>query len=75
MRVVKAERWHKVNVVPTSGSQPPQRMCSACGSHQLGAPSDTVIDATTLQRYRVVRCQQCGYDLLEAVAPSLAAAS
>ena len=76
MRVVKAERWHKVEALPqlTAGSGG-ERVCSACGSGQLGAPGETVLDGTMLARYRIVRCIRCGYDLLEPVTEAALLAS
>ena len=77
MRVVKAERWHLVETsqettAPRVGAPP--RRCSVCGSPQLAAPGETVLDAATLARYRVVRCGGCGYDLLEPL-PAVALAA
>ncbi len=60
MRVVKAERWHRVDTT-SHGS----RRCSACGSSQLVPTGETVLDSGSLKWYRVVRCGGCAYDLLE----------
>ena len=77
MRVVKAERWHKVERPenPMAEATSPARSCSVCGSQHLTSPGQTVVDAGTLARYRVVRCAGCGYDLLEPTNAALAAAS
>jgi hypothetical protein len=68
MRIVKAERWHRVD--REGGID----QCSVCWSGRLLRTNDVVLDSTTLQQYRVVRCQGCGYDLLEPV-PSAVGAS
>ncbi|HLH26310.1 MAG TPA: hypothetical protein VK066_27640 [Chloroflexota bacterium] len=71
MRVVKAERWHMVTTDegPTAaGADTASRRCSVCGSRRLVAHEDDVVDAATLRRYRTVRCEGCGYDLLEPLA-------
>jgi DNA-directed RNA polymerase subunit RPC12/RpoP len=76
MRVVKAERWHKVETnehTAAAGAGAASRRCSVCGSQQLRALGDTVLDSATLGRYRVIRCEGCGYDLLEPVAVAPAA--
>ncbi|HEY7060333.1 MAG TPA: hypothetical protein VII06_02555 [Chloroflexota bacterium] len=76
MRVVKAERWHMVetdNGAPTAGAGGALRRCSVCGSRQLQAHEDAVLDGATLRRYRTVRCEGCGYDLLEPLATPAAA--
>ena len=70
MRVVRAERWHFVR-----GGAAAAAGCSVCGSGRLGTLGETVIDGETAARYRVVRCQDCGYDLLTAPDHALAAAS
>ena len=78
MRVVRAERWHKVELpqeAMASGLAGAARHCSACGSAQLSPHTETVLDGTTLTRYHIVRCGSCGYDLLEPVALTLASAS
>ncbi|MBX5490486.1 MAG: hypothetical protein IRZ14_04960 [Chloroflexi bacterium] len=72
MRVVRAERWHHVR--GSHGTSGPRR-CSVCGSAQLTAAGEVVLDARTSQRYRVVRCHDCGYDLLEALGLLLSVAS
>ncbi len=60
MRVVKANRWHKVD-----HESQPSRRCSWCGSSELTATGETVLDSATLKWYRVVRCGGCAFDLLE----------
>jgi DNA-directed RNA polymerase subunit RPC12/RpoP len=68
MRVVKADRWHMVatDEAPTAaGAGTASRRCSVCGSRHLVAHEGAVIDGATLRRYRTVRCEGCGYDLLE----------
>jgi hypothetical protein len=70
MRVVKAERWHKVAGASEGlfrGAGVAPRRCSVCGSADLAAPGETVVDGASLARYRVVRCGGCDYDLLELV--------
>jgi hypothetical protein len=71
MRVVKADRWHKVQPAADSTAD---RRCSVCGSSRLAAPGETVLDGTTRARYHVVRCAGCGFDLLEPVPTVLATA-
>lgn len=66
MRIVKAERWHRVD--EDHGVE----QCSVCWSTRLRRTNDVVLDSTSLQQYRIVRCQGCDYDLLEA-APAAAA--
>jgi DNA-directed RNA polymerase subunit RPC12/RpoP len=70
MRVVKAERWHHVQSTAAG-----ERRCSVCGAGQLGPAGETVLDGETTRRYQLVRCQSCGYDLLEARVTVLTAAS
>jgi hypothetical protein len=67
MRVVKAERWHMVETDEdaAAGAGMASRRCSVCGSHHLVPHEDAVLDGATLRRYRTVRCEGCGYDLLE----------
>jgi len=60
MRVVKAERWHRVE-----GKSQAARRCSVCGESRLTPTGETVMDGCTLTRYSVVRCGGCAYDLLE----------
>jgi hypothetical protein len=60
MRVVKADRWHRVEAEPGA-----RRCCSVCGSTELTATDETVLDSSSLRWYRVVRCGGCAYDLLE----------
>src|SRR5688572_24725532 len=72
MRVVKADRWHKVELAADSAAD---RRCSVCGSLRLAAPGETVLDGTTRTRYRVVRCAGCGFDLLEPLPKAFATAS
>ena len=73
MQVVKAERWHKVETWhPSAGAT--ERRCSVCGSAHLAPHGDVALDGTTLARYRVVRCEGCGFDLLEPLAPELVGA-
>jgi len=74
MRVVKAERWHKVASASEGsfdsfgkGAGAAPRRCTVCGSTDLAAPGETVVDGISLARYRVVRCGGCDYDLLELV--------
>ena len=69
MRVVKAERWHMVETDAGTGA----RRCSVCGSRQLLPHEDAVLDGVTLRRYRTVRCEGCGYDLLEPLAAPVTA--
>jgi hypothetical protein len=70
MQVVKAERWHKVETSrPRAGAA--SRRCSVCGSQHLAPHGDPVLDGVTLARYQVVRCEGCGYDLLEMLVPEL----
>jgi hypothetical protein len=71
MQVVKAERWHMVKEAGASDGA--ARRCSVCGSADLVPHDEAVLDAGTLRRYHVVRCEGCGYDLLEPVAAELAA--
>jgi hypothetical protein len=72
MLVVKAVRWHRVeHLSPTAG--PPTGHCSVCGGSDLGKPVETALDAVTRRYYDVVRCEGCGYDLLEVRAPVAAA--
>jgi hypothetical protein len=74
MLVVQAVRWHRVErLSPAAG--PPARRCSACGGSNLGKPVETALDAITRCYYDVVRCQSCGYDLLESCAPVAAASA
>jgi DNA-directed RNA polymerase subunit RPC12/RpoP len=71
MCVVKAERWHMVQTDEAStaaGTETVSRRCSVCGSQRLVAHGDAVVDGATLRRYRTVRCEGCGYDLLEPLA-------
>jgi hypothetical protein len=73
MQVVKAERWHKVEIQrPSNGAA--VRQCSVCGSSRLTPHGDNVLDGISLDRYRVVRCEGCGFDLLEPLAPELVGA-
>jgi hypothetical protein len=72
MRVVRAERWHQVR---GGYSAEADRRCSVCGSAQVGTSGEVVLDARTGQRYRVVRCHACDYDLLEPLGLVLSAAS
>ena len=68
MRVVRAERWHKVASASEGslrGASAAPRRCSVCGSAELTAAGETVVDGATLARYRVVRCGGCEFDLLE----------
>jgi hypothetical protein len=70
MRVVKAERWHKVASASDAsfrGASAAPRRCTVCGSTDLTNSSETVVDGVSLARYRVVRCGGCDYDLLELV--------
>jgi hypothetical protein len=60
MRVVKAERWHRVET-----SSKAVRRCSVCGESRLTPTGETVLDSSTMTRYGVVRCGGCAYDLLE----------
>jgi hypothetical protein len=46
-----------------------------CGSPYLTPHDAHVLDGATLTRYQVVRCEGCGYDLLEALAPELVGAA
>ncbi len=69
MQVVKAERWHMVERGEADGAL---RRCSVCGSLYLTARGEPVIDGSTLTRYRVLRCEGCGYDLLEPLTADLA---
>lgn len=71
MRVVKAERWRKV-ATPAGLIG---RHCSTCGSSRLATLGETVLDGSTLTRYQVVRCEDCGYDLLEPTCQVVAQAS
>ncbi len=71
MQIVKAERWHKVE--PVSGGST-MRHCSVCGSRRLAVRDEPVLDGSTRARYRVVRCDGCGYDLLEPLPAELAGA-
>jgi hypothetical protein len=76
MRVVKADRWHMVTTDNDStavGVPTASRRCSVCGSGCLVAHADAVLDGATLRRYRTVRCEGCGYDLLEPLAVPVAA--
>ena len=75
MRVVKAERWHMVETDEgaAAGAGTALRRCSVCGSRQLHPHEDAVLDGVTLRRYRTVRCEGCGYDLLEPLAAPAAA--
>ena len=70
MRVVRADRWHLVDTDQhaAAGAGTASRCCSVCGSPHLVAHDDVVLDGATLRRYRTVRCQGCGYDLLEPLA-------
>jgi hypothetical protein len=74
MYLVQAARWHAVRHLPTP-EQTPTRYCSVCGSAQLRPSEETVLDAGTRLRYRVVRCHGCGYDLLEPLPAASSAAS
>ncbi len=74
MYVVKAARWHFVEVLP-SATRTPIRRCSVCASTDLTASGQTALDALANRRYRIVRCQGCGYDLLEPAVPAVVAAS
>jgi hypothetical protein len=76
MRVVKADRWHMVatdEAPAAAGAGTASRRCSVCGSQHLVAHDDAVLDGATLRRYRTVRCEGCGYDLLEPLAAPAAA--
>ena len=78
MYLVRAARWHMVEIPPTtstSSAGAPPRRCSACGSGELAPAGTTVMDALTHERYSMVRCYGCGYDLLEPLALGLHAAS
>ncbi len=71
MRVVKADRWHMVatdETLTATDAGTASRRCSVCGSRRLVAHEDAVLDGATLRRYRTVRCEGCGYDLLEPLA-------
>ena len=75
MRVVKADRWHLVETderTAATGASASRR-CSVCGSSHLVAHGETVLDGATLRRFRTVRCEGCGYDLLEPQAAPAAA--
>ena len=79
MRVVKAERWHRVDAVhgasPTGASGVvASGRCSVCGSSQLSPHDRVVMDGVSQTRYSVVRCAGCGYDLLEPLLVAQAAA-
>jgi ribosomal protein S27E len=64
MRVVKAERWHMVETdEAAAGAGMASRRCSVCGSDHLVPHEDAVL----------VRCEGCGYDLLEPLAAPAAA--
>ena len=69
MRVVKAERWHRVDTESEAS-----RRCSVCGSAQLSPTGETVLDSGTLKWHRVIRCGGCAYDLLEETTPAAVAA-
>ena len=75
MRVVKGERWHMVETdeAAAAGAGMASRRCSVCGSPHLVPHADAVLDGVTLRRYRTVRCEGCGYDLLEPLAAPAAA--
>ena len=70
MRVVKAERWHLVETdePAAAAGADASRRCSVCRSDRLVAHGETVLDGATLRRFRTVRCEGCGYDLLEPLA-------
>ena len=74
MYIVKAARWHGVELLPVPDRMSTRR-CSVCACSKLGAGGEIVLDAATSVRYQVVRCHGCGYDLLEPLARSSAAAS
>ena len=74
MYIVKAARWHGVELLPVPGRMSARR-CSVCACLELGAGGEIVLDAVASVRYQVVRCYGCGYDLLEPLARSSAAAS
>ncbi len=64
MDVVRAERWHLVDTAGKNGAST-RRRCSVCGMEQLYPRDGAVLDSASRQRFRVVRCAGCGYDLLE----------
>jgi hypothetical protein len=72
MLLVKAVRWHTVERRPAAQGTVVRR-CSVCGDSEFGAAVETALDAATRSYYDVVRCQGCGYDLLESRAPVVAA--
>jgi ribosomal protein S27E len=74
MYIVKAARWHFVEVLP-SATRTPTRRCSVCASTDLRPSGQTALDAVANRRYGIVRCQGCGYDLLEPAVTTVAAAS
>jgi hypothetical protein len=74
MFIVKAARWHFVEILP-SAARTPIRRCSVCASTDLRASGQTALDAVANCRYEIVRCQGCGYDLLELAVPAVVAAS
>jgi hypothetical protein len=74
MYIVKAARWHGVELLPFPDGTS-ARCCSACACSDLSAAGEIALDAATGVRYRVVRCHGCAYDLLEPLASSSAAAS
>lgn len=74
MQVIRANRWHHVDLGgPLRPSAP--RRCSVCGAEQLTPKGETVVDGVSGRYYAIVRCDGCGYDLLDPRADSHTPAS
>ena len=69
MYMIKAARWHTVEVLPAL-ERARGRRCTVCAGSDLGPLGELVLDAVSGTHYRIVRCAGCGYDLLESVAPA-----
>ncbi len=74
MQVIKAERWRQVDR-GAPGALGSGRRCSACGAQGLLPRGEVVFDGATASYYAVVRCGNCGYDLLEPAASDTLAPS